>query len=125
MIYLKWFALLGLLLFLGVAVAPSITADVREPEPISIEEKEFEKLFGLVEGIVYYIENNYGPIPDKDCGCSITNSTWRYPVFCTFLFFLYFFTGMLVALDLDFAFLMNISTEFMQYFGPRLNCWWV
>lgn len=112
---MKWFALLGFLLFLGVAVAPSINANGALDE----------KLVGLVEGIISYYEKNFGPIPDKDCGCGIANTTWRYPVFCSFLFFLYFFTGMLVAYDLDFAFLWVISAELMQYFGPRLNCWWM
>jgi hypothetical protein len=73
---MKWFALLGLLLFLGVVIAPSINADVKEKEIIEPEvvEKRFEKLVGLVEGIISYYERTYETLVDEDCGCVTVNN---------------------------------------------------
>lgn len=89
---MKWFALLGLLLFLGIAVAPSINADVNKPEIIEPEvvEDKFEKLIGLVEGIISYYERTYEPLSDEDCECEEQEPTpWSYPIICTLLLFPY------------------------------------
>ena len=66
---MKWFALLGLLLFLGVAVAPSINADVKEPEPVPVinQNKEEFSSFGVnitftyPENAIYWNEHKIVP----------------------------------------------------------------
>ena len=97
---MKWFALLGLLLFLGVAVAPSINANMKESEIIEPEavEKKFEKLVGLVEGIISYYERTY---ETSDCGCEEQEPTpWSFPVICLILYPLFALTHMLNAFQL-------------------------
>ena len=117
---MKWFALLGLLLFLGVAVAPSINADVKEPEPVSIEEKQFENLVGLVKGIISYYERTYKDLPDEDCGCELDDtSIWPFPVICTVLFILnwpFFILFFLSRFQIEIRFFINIAQDF--------GCWW-
>ncbi len=83
----KRFALLGLVLFLGVAVAPSINADVKEQESIEpeVKDRKYEKLVGLVEGIISYYERIISEMPDEDCRCDIAEFKWRFPGLCTLI----------------------------------------
>lgn len=46
---MKWFAILGLILFLGVAIAPSINAGVIEETQINRIKKEIENLNSTIE----------------------------------------------------------------------------
>ena len=55
---LKWFALLGLLLFLGVAVAPSINADVKQSS-ISHTSPLFQARTGGALNQDYEINDNH------------------------------------------------------------------
>jgi hypothetical protein len=119
---MKWFALLGLLLFLGIAVAPSINADVKEPDIVESElvEEKFENLVGLVEGIISNYERTYGPLPDEDCGCELEEtSLWPYPVICIVLF----------ILNWPFFILFFLSRFTFQWFpfgyiAQDIGCWW-
>ena len=117
---MKWFALLGLLLFLGVAIAPSINADVKEQdivEPELVEEK-FEKLVGLVEGVISYYERTYEA---SDCGCELEEPTpWQYPVICTLLFILNFPTVILFFMTMGAINLGQIIVDFAE----ELDCRW-
>lgn len=87
---MKWFALLGMVLFFGVAVAPSINAGVKEQVIIESElvVNKFENLLGLIEGIISYYERSDGPLPDEYCGCDIAEFEWRFPGLCTLILIL-------------------------------------
>jgi hypothetical protein len=125
----KGFALHGLILFIGIAVAPSINADVQEPitiEPELVEQK-FENLVGLVEGIISYYERTYGPMPDDDCGCEdIEPTPWPFPALCTLLVIPYI---LLAPINLVFvmAFGIPIFGNFivgLLELAASLNCYW-
>jgi hypothetical protein len=119
---MKWFALLGMVLFLGVAVAPSINADVQEPDIVESEliEERFENLVGLVEGIISYVERTYGPLPDEDCGCELEETNlWPFPIICTVIFILnwpFFILFFLSRFQIEIRFFINIAQDF--------GCWW-
>lgn len=116
---MKWCALLGLLLFLGVAIVPSINADVKEPDIVEPElvEKKFENLVGLAEGVISYYERTY---ETSDCGCEIKETIpWKYPVICTVLYgiFIFFMTLFVMGMRLDIVYKLD-------NLGDKLNCYW-
>ena len=127
---MKWFALLGLVLFLGVAVAPSINADVREQEivePLIVVEEQFEKLIGLVEGIITYYERTYGPLPDEDCGCQDIVE-WHFPFICLLLYPpAYISAYICIIFGLIFGtyipFILKVVNKLLDI-GESLNCFW-
>ena len=55
---MKGFAILGVILLLGVAIAPSINADVKEPEPVPVINQNKEEFSSLGVNITFtYPEN--------------------------------------------------------------------
>jgi len=124
---MKCFALIGVVLFIGVAVAPSINADVKEPDvgTISIDtideiELQQQKLLKLAESYISYYERTNGPLPDEDCGCELEEtSLWPFPVICIVLF----------VLNWPFFILFFLSKFTFQWFpfgyiAQDIGCWW-
>ena len=119
-------------LFLGVAVAPSINADVKEPEIVEPElvEAKFENLIVLVEGVISYYERTYGPFPDEDCGCEEKGTTeWKFPFICFLLFTPYYYCFLItVVFGLNWGFYFPNILKLLEKFldiGDSLNCFWM
>ena len=97
---MKWFALLGLVLFLGVAVAPSINADTKKHELVNnVVQEDFInlKLNKVFNGYIEYYDNIDPPLADDNCECEKESQPlrWGFPIFCTLLFPYFFFFAMM------------------------------
>ena len=117
---MKWFALLGLILFLGVAVAPSITADVKEQgilESAIKEDNQFEKLIGLIERITL----KYTLKKEFECGCERNfPEEYNFPIICRLLYPVY-----IVSICLESRFHINLPYNGLIWIAWKLNCdWW-
>ena len=132
---MKWFAILGLLLFFGVAVAPNITADVKEQdvEEVVIDEiNDWEqRLIGLVEEIISSYERTYGSIisPDEDCGCENEDTSgWNFPVLCLILYPIYCFLWVIVAICIlqfnYFPYFLGFLGTVIAIIASTINCFW-
>jgi len=129
---MKWFALIGLILFLGVAVAPSINADMKEPDigTISIDtineiELQQQKLLKLAESYITYYERTYGQLPKSDCDCEEQETTeWTFYVLCALIYPIVLFAFFLVAIQL--ILFRTIITGYlyviMENLATELNC---
>ena len=116
-------AIIGL--FLGVAVAPSINADVKEQDvELKVNELKLQeqRLIELVEGIFAYYEQRYEATPtvDEDCRCEEqTTGLWPFPVICLLLY-------PLLIISFGLLRIFRISQPFitMVTIGAALNCFW-
>ena len=94
----KGLAVAVILLFIGVAVAPSINANVRKSS---------------VETIVNV------DTKEEDCDCEEETTEWRFPVLCTILYPL-----LIVSYILMTFFSFYDLYTFMEALGKELNCYW-
>ena len=112
-------AIIGL--FLGVAVAPSINADVREQDvekPISGEDEQYLRLMELATNIVDSWETTS---IDEDCGCEEqTTGLWKFPVFCVVLFYLGAFFSLL-----GFLYYTGDIVKAIGQLAVRIDCFWI
>ena len=118
---MKWCALLGLILFLGVAVAPSINADVREQdvtEPIIVEDRQYQRL----KELAFTIIDPYSTTTEiEDCGCEDDQLMEHdFPILCRLLYPLF-----IISLILEKRFHIYLPYSGMNWIGMNLNCvWW-
>jgi len=145
----KGLAVAVILLFIGVAVAPTIYADVDKPE-LEVEEDVTPTPIALVfqliaklrnhkdienveteEEVLQIIESDeelnsiyeelsaYG-----DCGCEDESSPleWSYPFTCT-LMFPFFMVSYIAWLMTPYAIVKIIYWSWLSI-GDTLNCWW-
>jgi len=95
----KGLAVAVILLFIGVAIAPSINAGVSKPD---------------IDTVSMNKES------DEDCGCAEeTPNGWNYPFFCTLLYPIFWFGVTLLILGLPADWVYTIGD-----IGKELNCWW-
>jgi len=93
-----------ILLFLGVAFAPSINADVNKPD---------------IDGskLIDYLDR----IPKRNCDCEKDNPRdWNFPGICTVLFPI-FLIALILAINYPYP---MYFIEIMMYIGSIFNCWW-
>jgi len=141
----KGLAVAVILLFIGVAFASSINANVSksgvEPiadvdvnENVTQIETDYQRIRELVQSIdlrkiivnpdavVVSLEEISTIVEEnEDCGCEDDSSTleWRFPVLCTFLYPLWIIAGGILLIFHIFQFM-----DFMNAIGNNLDCWW-
>ena len=93
-------ALVVISLFIGIAVAPSVTAYTQQDA--------LDELSTIIQ-------------EDEDCGCNEESSTldWKYPVLCTLLYPVF-----ILALYLYFIWDITFLGEIIWAIGTTLNCFW-
>jgi hypothetical protein len=118
---LKWFALLGLVLFLGVAIAPNINANIKNYDVVeSIIEKEqkYQRSRKLISTIIDYYKLTS---EIQDCGCEDDVLLEHdFPILCRVLYPLF-----IISLILEKRFHIYLPYTGMNWIGTNLNCdWW-
>jgi len=107
-----------IVLFLGLAIAPSINANIGELSVDISKENDTLQLESEFQRIIAYLEFQ----SEEDCGCDDVNSTeWFFPVICTLLFPI-FFVAALIFFASNHMFDMPLAI--MLQIGSSLNCYW-
>jgi hypothetical protein len=123
---MKCFALIGLILFIGVAVTPSINANIKnnkEAETADTSDKELneQQLIEPFKEIINYCEAGYGQklTTEDNCGCEEEPQRlrWGFPIFCTLLFPYFFFFAMMGYAGFYMALLI-------LGFANAIGCYW-
>jgi hypothetical protein len=115
---MKWFSLIGLILILGIAIAPSVNADMKVLEIKTMQE---QRLIELIEGMIVYYSDSYNSIYVNDCGCDDQGTTeWRNPVRCFFLGCIFIVVSTLLILGIN----LNLYNT-IEDMGKELNCRWI
>jgi len=94
-----------IVLFLGVAFAPSINANIEE---LSVN--------NTIMDISPILEED-----EEDCGCFDDSSEleWKYPVICTLLYPIW-----LISVAVLYLFHFKQFVDIMDSIGIELNCFW-
>jgi len=94
-----------IVLFLGLAIAPSINANIKE---LSVNDTIME--------VSTLIEED-----EEDCGCFDDSSEleWKYPVICTLLYPIW-----LISVAVLYLFHFKQFVDIMDSIGIELNCFW-
>ena len=113
-----------IVLFLGLAIAPSINANIGELSvdiPQENDTLQFESEFQRIRA---YLEMK----SDEDCGCDDANTTeWDFPVICNILE-LPFIAAIILYNWFDMDEMKEILVTFVEYLilvGLLLKCPWV
>ena len=108
-----------IVLFLGLAIAPSINANIRELSVDIPQENDTLQLESEFQRVRAYIEMQF----DEDCGCGDANKTqWFFPMICTLLFPAWCVAGIIVLLSNG---MIWQPVEVMAQIGLRFNCYWL
>jgi len=113
-----------IVLFLGLAIAPSINANIRELSVDTSQENDTLQLKSEFQRIRTLLKMQ----SDEDCDCNDANTTeWRFPVICNILEL-----PLIVAIILynwfDMEEIKEILVTFVEYLilvGLLLKCPWV
>ncbi len=119
---MKFFAFIGVVLLLGMGFAPSINADVKEPEIIEGNTDDIlknQKLIDLFNNVIDYYDNTNEPYNADDCGCEEEAQPlkWGFPIFCTLLYPYFFFFMFMGYAGFIFAYLILT-------FAESIGCYW-
>ncbi len=107
-----------IVLFLGLAIAPSINANIGELSVDIPQENDTLQLESEFQRIKAYIEMK----SDEDCGCDDANTTglWFFPVICLLLYPLLIFSfGLLRIFEIEEPYITMVTI------GMALNCLWI
>ena len=134
----KFGVVVVIFLLIGVGLAPSIHANSKH-EPISeatidsvnkIEKLE-QRLLEFVAGVLCYVEQIYGPLPDEECGCDEGEETeWPFPIICAILYpaailsWIMFYIPMLFFGPNWPGFIGAYFYMIMKNIGTTFNCKW-
>jgi len=106
-----------IVLFLGLAIAPSINANIGELSVDNIlDENDTLQLESELQRIRTYLEMQ----PEEDCGCDDANTTeWDFPVICTLLYPLLISFALLRIFEIEQPYIIMVTI------GVALNCFWI
>ena len=134
---MKWFAILGLCLFIAIAFAPVINSDINDKignisnDNLNHTKQQGQNILKLINGILSYIKLKYGPIPDDDCGCEETLSDREFLIICELLYpffvisWIWFYIPMLLTGGMWPGVFGALFYFFMQEIGEPFDCYWV